>query len=456
MSYPNKQFKDQSYKEMCGYSIASQSFKQQNGEICIEGKVCRQPPKERTADEIALKLATQIEEDFEEFDLELERQIFADPLGADEQVEFTREEIDQRIQEEGGFNDIFQDYAMKGSREAKKGRDKGKVAARRETYPPLLEMRHNDRGIHVDRAHAAKIRQNLMKLAKSRQLCDVVIFNGPNVVQGVAMHSIILRAESDLWNYDVEKKAELRCPDEQIEIRLRSAVDQTCFKFILRYMYTGKLDIGINDVLNMQRAALALQVPEVVTLCNDFLQLLFSGQNLITLMSALKMEPGGDTCELMELCRQRITQKMDGNGGGKFKENALISSDLKDLSNVFDEMGDDHSEMEKLIMALNWLNFDRVNRIGQLKELLELIDFTKMTESELVSVWEIDEIFRQHPIAKDTLMKANLARALSAVELGEDNKVKLENSNVDGLETGTEWVYPGESQSIKQLNINQK
>ena len=296
-----------------------------------------------------------------------------------------------------------------------------------------------------------------MKLAKQRYLCDVVIFNGPNAHQGVAMHSIVLRAESDLWNYDVEKRAETRKPDEQIEIRLKNDVEPECFKHILRYMYTGKIDVSISNVLDMQRAATALQVPEVISLCNDFLQLLFSGQNLVTLMSALKMIPGGETSELMEVARQRITQKMDlssSKRGGAFKENAVLNSGLEELRNLLEDPAmEAQSELDKLVMALNWLNFDREKRMPQLRELLSLIDFTKMTESELVSVWEIDEIFRHHPVAKELLMKANLARALSAADV--DGQKAPE---VDLEAAGSQDWSPnqGESQAANQLAKDEK
>lgn len=177
-----------------------------------------------------------------------------------------------------------------------------------------------------------------------------------------------------------------------------------------------------------------------MSLCGDFLQLLFSGQNLVTLMSALKMMPGGDESELMAMAREQITRKMDHAAAGKndgFNVQAVLNAGIEELKTLVNDYSmtrevcicrgmsgsgagwrrfrfhfvkhTQQNELEKLAVLLNWLNYNREKRLKYLHQLLDLIDFRKMTEAQLVSCWEIDDLFKTDAYATELLMKANLS-----------------------------------------------
>ncbi|XP_042735262.1 kelch-like protein 9 [Lagopus leucura] len=209
-----------------------------------------------------------------------------------------------------------------------------------------------------------KLLQGISRLRAQKALCDVTL-----EAEGVCFpaHKIILASASNYCKILFVGNA-TRTGSVDGSIRL-NAVSAAGLSNILSFIYSNKLDLSLQNVEETFKAAEALLVGEVISLCFRFLESCLSGENCMDILRIAK-----------KLGPAQLREKAMCCVGQHFKQLLANPQSLKDLDRgtlceILDRTTTEgSSELELLRAAVSWLQHDR-RRLQYMGDILKRVRF---------------------------------------------------------------------------------
>ena len=122
-------------------------------------------------------------------------------------------------------------------------------------------------------SHRLDILQKMYSWSESKKLTDFVIRLGSKEFYG---HKTILSAASAWFDVQVQQGKEEVNLDEIV-----NNVDDQVIKMIMKYMYTGEINISFQNVMAITTASDYLHLANLKDLCQNFMQQDVDGTNCI-------------------------------------------------------------------------------------------------------------------------------------------------------------------------------
>ncbi|NWU58862.1 KLHL4 protein, partial [Dromas ardeola] len=208
--------------------------------------------------------------------------------------------------------------------------------------------------------HAEQTFRKMENYLQQKQLCDVLLIVGD---QKIPAHRLVLSAVSDyfaaMFTNDVREA-------KQEEIKMEG-VDPDALKALVRYAYTGILELKEDTIESLLAAACLLQLSQVIEVCCNFLMKQLHPSNCLGIRSF------GDAQGCTELLKVAHTYTMDHfTEVIKNQEFLLLPANeiAKLLSSDDINVPDEEAIFQALMM---WVRHDLQNRQRDLGMLLSYI-----------------------------------------------------------------------------------
>ncbi|NWX78418.1 KLHL4 protein, partial [Alca torda] len=208
--------------------------------------------------------------------------------------------------------------------------------------------------------HAEQTFRKMENYLQQKQLCDVLLIVGD---QKIPAHRLVLSAVSDyfaaMFTNDVREA-------KQEEIKMEG-VDPDALKALVRYAYTGVLELKEDTIESLLAAACLLQLSQVIEVCCNFLMKQLHPSNCLGIRSF------GDAQGCTELLKVAHTYTMDHfTEVIKNQEFLLLPANeiAKLLSSDDINVPDEEAIFQALMM---WVRHDLQNRQRDLGMLLSYI-----------------------------------------------------------------------------------
>lgn len=223
-------------------------------------------------------------------------------------------------------------------------------------------------------------------------LCDVVLIAEE---QRFPAHRALLACTSDYFRAMLGTSGMSEMTETEIILKDVSAVGLKC---IMDFIYSGRIQICLQNINSLLQTASYVQVPEVLDFCNKFLIAEITTENCVeigVIANNFHLEQVDRQVSLFML--ENFNDVTDFNKISFERMNYLLSSDvLKDFS-----------EIQLFNAAKNWIESDKKNRIKHASKLMEKIRFPLMSPTELITHVQEVEFMKNDPICMRLLLEAS-------------------------------------------------
>ncbi|KAM4661276.1 kelch-like protein 4 [Amazona ochrocephala] len=240
--------------------------------------------------------------------------------------------------------------------------------------------------------HAEQTFRKMENYLQQKQLCDVLLIVGD---QKIPAHRLVLSAVSDyfaaMFTNDVREA-------KQEEIKMEG-VDPDALKALVRYAYTGILELKEDTIESLLAAACLLQLSQVIEVCCNFLMKQLHPSNCLGIRSF------GDAQGCTELLKVAHTYTMDHfTEVIKNQEFLLLPANeiAKLLSSDDINIPDEEAIFQALMM---WVRHDLQNRQRDLGMLLSYIRLPLLSP-QLLADLENSPMFADDLECQKLLMEA--------------------------------------------------
>ncbi|KFQ48376.1 PREDICTED: kelch-like protein 4, partial [Nestor notabilis] len=240
--------------------------------------------------------------------------------------------------------------------------------------------------------HAEQTFRKMENYLQQKQLCDVLLIAGD---QKIPAHRLVLSAVSDyfaaMFTNDVREA-------KQEEIKMEG-VDPDALKALVRYAYTGILELKEDTIESLLAAACLLQLSQVIEVCCNFLMKQLHPSNCLGIRSF------GDAQGCTELLKVAHTYTMDHfTEVIKNQEFLLLPANeiAKLLSSDDINVPDEEAIFQALMM---WVRHDLQNRQRDLGMLLSYIRLPLLSP-QLLADLENSPMFADDLECQKLLMEA--------------------------------------------------
>ncbi|KAM9538027.1 kelch-like protein 4 isoform 1-T1 [Guaruba guarouba] len=240
--------------------------------------------------------------------------------------------------------------------------------------------------------HAEQTFRKMENYLQQKQLCDVLLIVGD---QKIPAHRLVLSAVSDyfaaMFTNDVREA-------KQEEIKMEG-VDPDALKALVRYAYTGILELKEDTIESLLAAACLLQLSQVIEVCCNFLMKQLHPSNCLGIRSF------GDAQGCTELLKVAHTYTMDHfTEVIKNQEFLLLPANeiAKLLSSDDINIPDEEAIFQALMM---WVRHDLQNRQQDLGMLLSYIRLPLLSP-QLLADLENSPMFADDLECQKLLMEA--------------------------------------------------
>ncbi|XP_005148334.1 kelch-like protein 4 [Melopsittacus undulatus] len=240
--------------------------------------------------------------------------------------------------------------------------------------------------------HAEQTFRKMENYLQQKQLCDVLLIVGD---QKIPAHRLVLSAVSDyfaaMFTNDVREA-------KQEEIKMEG-VDPDALKALVRYAYTGILELKEDTIESLLAAACLLQLSQVIEVCCNFLMKQLHPSNCLGIRSF------GDAQGCTELLKVAHTYTMDHfTEVIKNQEFLLLPANeiAKLLSSDDINVPDEEAIFQALMM---WVRHDLQNRQQDLGMLLSYIRLPLLSP-QLLADLENSPMFADDLECQKLLMEA--------------------------------------------------
>lgn len=177
----------------------------------------------------------------------------------------------------------------------------------------------------------------------------------------ISAHRIVLAASSDFLREEMDNGRK----SFRIEIRNLQALIS-----LVRFCYSGFIDLNENNVLEILKGAILLQITDLVSICFQYVKNKLNPQNCMEFLNlAAKCNANRFRCLIKDF--------IIGHFGAVCGTNSFLSINAADLVEIL--ISDDLIiESEEMVFQaiVNWYKHDDKNRLVSMKPLLSLIRYS--------------------------------------------------------------------------------
>ncbi|CAC5382987.1 unnamed protein product [Mytilus coruscus] len=240
-------------------------------------------------------------------------------------------------------------------------------------------------------SHFAHLGDYVRHLQANERICDVTVHIGP---VKYAAHRICLACYSDYFADIFYSRGEKqRVP---LTVRLKG-IKPIAFEILLKYIYTGILDVYPDVVGDLMTMAESLRIPMVKTRVIDHLECLPLAEALAILMKEKIFGPLYERV-MVAVCDQFNTFRHEG---------VFLEIDFETLITILSSDNLNIStELDVFEAAIRWIAHNIMNRKQYLIRLMQCVRFAYMTPTELFHCNERTDILKGDSLCKQMLLEA--------------------------------------------------
>ncbi|XP_055839028.1 kelch-like protein 5 [Episyrphus balteatus] len=222
-----------------------------------------------------------------------------------------------------------------------------------------------------DNKHATNISKNLFKLYEEKELLDVILKTGDIKIE---THKFILSASSEYF-FEMFRGTSATSKLNEVEI---NEIQGSFLKIIVNYMYTGSIELDLEIIEIILRAAVFLKMTNLLNGCCEFLEKNFNTDNCLNWLQ-LARELSAD--ELKEKSLNFIYTNF--NEVTEKSEFLILNEiELKDL--LFKQNTNQNLEEQVFLSLVAWIEYDKDSRQHLLFELLSMIRYHYLTAKFII------------------------------------------------------------------------
>uniref|UniRef100_W5LKW1 Intracisternal A particle-promoted polypeptide n=1 Tax=Astyanax mexicanus TaxID=7994 RepID=W5LKW1_ASTMX len=227
-----------------------------------------------------------------------------------------------------------------------------------------------DRTGYMSERHARLLLSHMNRLRLRSDFCDVRLLVGGQVFQ---VHRLVLAASgpyfSALFSGGMSEARE-----EEVQI---TGVDAEVFQVLLEFIYTGSIDVTVENVQELMVAADMLQLSEVVAICGDFLRSHMEASNCVGIYQFLEQIGCLDLLEFTEnYIHVHFLEVCVSEEFSSLSKDQLVRLLRSEELRIEDEY-------QVFTAAMNWLLFDISHRKKYVVEILEPVRFPLLSPQRL-------------------------------------------------------------------------
>ncbi|XP_062849555.1 actin-binding protein IPP [Trichomycterus rosablanca] len=251
--------------------------------------------------------------------------------------------------------------------------------------------------------HAQLLLAQMNKMRLRSNLCDVRLRVGGRVFQ---VHRLVLAASgpyfSALFNSGMSEARE-----DEVQI---SGVEVEVFQTLLEFIYTGCVDVTVENVQDLMMAADMLQLAELVRICGDFLRSHMDPSNCVGIYQFLEQMGQSDLMEFVQnYIHAHFLQVCETDEFSSLLKDQLVRILRSEELRIEDEF-------QVFTAAMSWLLQDVSHRKKHVVEALEPVRFPLLSPQRLHAYIESVSEFSLR-VALQTLLKEFTETSKSPKEL---------------------------------------
>ncbi|XP_055858994.1 kelch-like protein 20 [Episyrphus balteatus] len=233
---------------------------------------------------------------------------------------------------------------------------------------------NNSRRLFKCDQHTTTIFENLNHFYKEHGHFDITLSAGEDCFN-IPAHRLVLCAFSE---YFFEVLSNSQATSLQGNVLPLKLIDAYTLKYIIDFMYSGSIEVILDTVEEILKAALFLKMNTLIDGCCEFIEININCSNSLNWLRFAK-EQSLSRLKVKSLeCTYNHFEEIS-----KEKDFLMLSeNELKDL--LFNE--NPHEDLEEIVFLsmAAWINYDKVNREPLTLELMSLIRFQNLTAEFIV------------------------------------------------------------------------
>ncbi|XP_055839514.1 kelch-like protein 5 [Episyrphus balteatus] len=231
----------------------------------------------------------------------------------------------------------------------------------------------NEKTTFTDDQHASNLLRKLLKLYEKEELFDFLLIAGEDRIK-IQVHKIVLTALSEYF-LEIFRGLPKTSKINELEIK---EVEGSTLKLIIDYMYSGSIDLKLENIESLLRSAVLLKMANLVKGCCEFLENNLNIDNCLR-WSHLAKELG--LSELQEKTLNFIYANFDKvTKGNEFL--VLNEIELKDL--LFKNNSYRDLEEQVFLSLVDWIEYEKVDRRHLLFELLSMVRYQLLSAKFII------------------------------------------------------------------------
>ncbi|XP_036453142.1 actin-binding protein IPP [Colossoma macropomum] len=248
-----------------------------------------------------------------------------------------------------------------------------------------------DRTVYTSERHACLLLSHINRLRLRSDFCDVRLLVGGRVFQ---VHRLVLAASGPYFSA-LFSGGMSEAHEEEVHI---AGVEAEVFEVLLEFIYTGSIDVTVENVQELMVAADMLQLSEVVAICGEFLRGHMEPSNCIGIYQFLEQIGCLDLLEFTEnYVHVHFLEVCVSEEFSSLSKDQLVRLLRSEELRIEDEY-------QVFTAAMDWLLHDVSHRKKHVVEVLEPVRFPLLSPQRLFKYIEGISDFSLR-VALQTLLK---------------------------------------------------
>lgn len=241
--------------------------------------------------------------------------------------------------------------------------------------------------------HIFRTFRKMETFRKNSQLCDITLLVGNKRIKA---HRLVLAAFSDYFSAMFTSDMS----DSHRDVIHLTDMDPAALEALVRYAYSSKMDIRVDNVENLLSVACILQVEEVKDACSEFMKHQLHPSNCLGIRAFAEGHGCHELFKLADSYTKENFVEVVRN-----QEFLLLNSELMSELLCSDELNVSW-ESQVFEALVTWSRHDLEKRKKFLSKLLSCIRLPLLTPQYLVDNVEMSPLFRETPQCRELIMEA--------------------------------------------------
>ena len=242
-------------------------------------------------------------------------------------------------------------------------------------------------------AHFTQLGNYVRKIQAIEKICDVTIHIE---TKKYAAHRVSLACYSDYFaEIFNNRKGKMNVP---LNIKLQG-INPVAFEVLLKYIYTGVLQITSEVASDLMTMSETLKMPRVKTLVTEYMESLPLEDALAIVMKHEKTFEKFYEQTMVAACEQFNTIKFEA---------VFLDMDIEVISTILSSDNlNISSELVVFKTAIRWITYDIAQRKQHFLRLMKCVRFPFMTQDELFHCHVLTDLFKEDDGFMKMFLEAN-------------------------------------------------